>query len=120
MLARDEQALICDFAETYHVFDWKALRPSLAATLAVGLRDDSRIKMQLSGLHVPPDRLLLAAAVDRLSLLVWMETKDGQKGRNRPPSIVESMTTEKHVDDAQTFKDADAYEAAKNRIIRGL
>ena len=30
--------------------------------------------------------------MDRLSTLVWFQTKDGVKGRNRPKSIVESMT----------------------------
>ena len=42
MLAADEDAVICDFAEVYHVLDLRALAPPLAATLAAGLPPDSR------------------------------------------------------------------------------
>ena len=91
MIRKDENALICDFAETYHIYDLKRLPVTVAAALAVGLRDDSRIKMALSGAKAPTDILLLAAAVDRLSLLVWAQTKDAEKGRNRPKSILEAI-----------------------------
>ena len=30
--------------------------------------------------------------VDRLSLSLWLQTKDGQKGVNRPKSIVDQLT----------------------------
>lgn len=30
---------------------------------------------------------LLALAVDRLGVLIWQQTKDGRKGRNRPKPI---------------------------------
>ena len=84
--------ITCDFAEIYHVLDADALPPRLFATLALGLPDESRFKRALSGSRAGGRDLLLAAAVDRLSTLVWFQTKDGQKGRNRPKSIVESMT----------------------------
>ena len=41
MIATDEDALICDFAETYHIYDYRSLDVEYAATLAYGLRDDS-------------------------------------------------------------------------------
>ena len=91
MIRKDENALICDFAETYHIYDFKRLPVTVAAALAVGLRDDSRIKMAMSGANAPTDILLLAAAVDRLSLLLWAQTKDAEKGRNRPKSILEAL-----------------------------
>lgn len=31
--------------------------------------------------------MLLAAAVDQLTVLAWMKTEDGAKGRNRPKPI---------------------------------
>lgn len=52
MMATDEDALICDFAETYHIYDYRQLKPSYAATLAAGLREDSRIRTILGGLPV--------------------------------------------------------------------
>lgn len=88
MINTDEDALFCDFAETYHVFDYTALPPYTAARLASGLRDTSRIKQKISGIKVPLDRSLLATAVDALAVLVWQNSKDGVKGINRPQSVV--------------------------------
>ncbi len=41
MISRDEDALICDLAETYQIYNYKSLPARLVATLSVGLRDDS-------------------------------------------------------------------------------
>jgi len=46
MIKLDENALICDFAETYHIYDYRQLPPTRVAVFACGLRDDSRIKMK--------------------------------------------------------------------------
>ena len=55
MINLSEYALICDFAETYHIFDYRSLPVKLAATLSAGLRDDSRSKMIMADIPVPPD-----------------------------------------------------------------
>lgn len=91
MISLDRTALICDLAETYGIIDYRALPVETLAALSVGLRENSRIKMRLSDTRVQPDILLLAAAVDRLSLLVWSKTKDAEKGKNKPKSLVEIM-----------------------------
>ena len=83
------------------------------AALFLGLRDDARVKMALSGLRVPTDRMLLALMVDRLSLILWSKTKDGRAGRNRPRSIAEQLA-QGPVQAYQTGRD---FEAARNRII---
>ena len=55
MLSTDREALLCDMAETYHVYSMRALPVETLATLACGLRDDSRIKLKISGLkYIPP------------------------------------------------------------------
>ena len=48
MLKKDEEALICDFAETYHIYDYKRLPLTTVAALAVGLRENSRLKMAMN------------------------------------------------------------------------
>lgn len=88
MLAMDREALICDLAETYGIFDYRALPARLLATLAVGLRDNSRIKMRMEGQHVPRGELLLAAILDRVSTIAWFLSEDGQNNVNRPASMV--------------------------------
>lgn len=116
MLSADEDALICDLAETYGIFDYRALPARTLATLAVGLREDSRIKMHLIGAKVPRKDLLLAAIVDRLSLLVWFNTEDGRNGVNRPPSVLGSIFGNESADNVEAFETADAYEAEWARI----
>lgn len=119
MLHKDRNALLCDLAETYGIYDIKAHPPSRVALFAVGLRDNSRIKMKLSGMKVSSELLLLAHAVDRLSLLVWQNTKDGEKGRNKPPSIAEKIlhgdSTNKRKTDG--FDTPEAFWQARQRII---
>lgn len=118
MIALDEEALICDLAETYGIFDYKALPISLVATLSVGLRENSRIKMKLNGMKIPTDTLLLASSVDKLALLVWSKTEDGQNGMNRPKSIVEILTGIRKDGDIATFDTAEEFEEAREKILR--
>ncbi len=117
MVREDETALICDLAETYGVLDWRALPLRTVAALSAGLRDNSRIKLKLAGLNADQDTLLLAAAVDRLSLLVWAKTKDAEKGLNRPTSIFDRLTgqEEKKKDEINAYDSAEAFTAAWER-----
>lgn len=124
MVRLDESALICDFAETYHVLDWRALPLQTAAVLASGLRENSRIKMKIAESEITPEMALMAGAVDRLSLLVWAQTEDAQKGRNRPESIL-AMITRRDTDanrvsdsGVQVFRTAEEFEAARKRNLQ--
>lgn len=91
MMHVDRNALICDMAETYHIYSLESLPPETVAILACGLRAESRIKQKLTGVNVAPDILLLAHAVDALRILVWQRTKDGRKGHNKPQSIADGL-----------------------------
>ena len=91
MINLDEDALVCDLAETYQIYDYKQLPLTQVAVFAYGLRDDSRIKQIMSNQIVPLETTLLASIVDRLSLSLWLQTKDGQKGVNRPASIADQL-----------------------------
>jgi len=102
----------------YHIYDYTQLPVKLLATLAAGLREDSRSAMSVSGMRVSPKDLLMAAAVDRLSLLVWSKTKDAEKGRKRPKSIVEALTKEEKKE-IMTFASAEEFEEARRKIING-
>lgn len=121
MIRTDETALICDLAETYGVLDWRALPLRTAAALASGLRDDSRIKMRISGM--PADRMTLLTAViaDRLTFLAWAQTKDGQKGRNRPESIFAKLmqADRKPERDYAVFSSPEEFEEARRRALEG-
>ena len=91
MLATDRQALICDMAETYRIYDLGALPARLVASLACGLRANSRIILKMSGAKAPLETLLMALIADELGVLCWQNTEDGHKNRNRPKSVYESI-----------------------------
>ena len=119
MLGIDADAVMCDMAETYHVFDIYSLPAPVAARLACGLRETSRIKSRMAGLNVSLDTFLLALSADALRLLVWFKTKDGQKSRNRPVSFAERMyIREEHKDEnLMSFETADEYEAMRQQLL---
>lgn len=119
MIRTDEDALTCDLAETYHIYDYRAFPIKLIATLAAGLRDDSRIKMRLAGTHVRPSFLLSAMAVDALNILVWQQTEDGHKGRNAPDRIARHLLGEemKENKNIATFSTPEEFERRRKEII---
>ena len=91
MIAMDEDALTCDLMETYHITNMDEYSASFVATLAVGLRDDSRIKMQLKGSKLTLEQGLLALLLDALRINNWMHTKDAPKKRNMPKSLYRQL-----------------------------
>lgn len=117
MINAGEDLLICDLAETYGILDYKALRPLQVAVLASGLRDDSRIKMKIAGAKLPLQTMLLAMAVDNLSVLRWMQTEDARKGRNVPVSIVSLLTDSTQEENIVKFDSKDAFEARKQEVL---
>lgn len=121
MIATDEDALVCDLAETYHVLDYRSLPARLVATLAAGLRESSRIKLKMAGMPCTSETLLLAMAVDRLSLLFWAKTDDGQKNRNRPESIYMRIlgANTKQESDIVAFESRSDFEAERKRLMNG-
>lgn len=119
MIRQDEDALICDLAETYRIYDYRQLPLLQVAVFAYGLRDDSRIKKIISNQVVSLDTLLFASMVDRLSLSLWLQTKDGQKGTNRPNSIVDQLTKreEKDEKDYLVFKSGEDFENYRKKLL---
>lgn len=119
MISADRDALLCDMAETYGIYDFRALPVSTLATLAVGLRDDSRIKMKMHGAKTSRLETLLAAAVDRLSMLWWAKTEDGHNNVNRPKSMLSILVGEpekQESNNVEAFETGDEFESAWERI----
>lgn len=112
---------MCDLAETYHIYDYRSLSTFQIAAFSIGLRDNSRIKMKMSGQKFPLETILLAMAVDRLSLLLWSKTKDATSGKNKPSMIVPKLLgeTEKQESEYMVFSSAEEYEAAMRMIDGG-
>lgn len=117
MLHLDEDALICDFAETYRVYDWRGLPLKTAAALAAGLRDGSRIRMQITGDRIDLTTTLLARAVDSLNLLWWARTTDGRNGRNPPKSVLGLLMKAPEESDVEAFASGEDFMEARKMIL---
>lgn len=111
-----EDEMICDLAETYHLFNYRDYPPKLVGTLVFGLKDDSRVKMFLTGAKVSIDRLIQARIADELAFLSWTKTKDAQKGRNRPKSIIQSLLGEPKKEEYATFETMEEFQRMWNAI----
>ena len=118
MFAVGEDELICDLAETYGIYDYEQLPLKTVAALAIGLRDDSRIKMKLSGAKVPTNTLLLAQIADAMNTLVWMSSKDCRNNSKRPKSLVEAIMNPKQDEKPMKFESGAKFETYRNALLR--
>ena len=120
MVGLDEDALVCDFAEVYHLFCWRELPVRTAATLAMGLRPDSRIMQKLNGTPAPLNTILLAMIADCFRVLLWHGTKDGQKGKNPPESILQTILgSGKSKEKLKGFDSAEDFKKWREDMIGG-
>lgn len=116
MIATDENALICDLAETYNIYDYRSLPVKLAATYSAGLRENSRIKMKLRGdVLGDSERTLLALIFDLVARSGWI-------GEGTPPSMFDAMYGELPERKAEqkknrSFSSPQEYEQARKKII---
>lgn len=119
MLRTDQESLVCDLAETYGVFDYKALPVEILAVLVAGLREESRSKMNLSGRKAAKMEILVAAAVDRLSRIAWLLGFVCPHEGEPPRSVLSAILGEAEIqegDAATVFDSPEAFEQEWERI----
>lgn len=100
VLNRYECELICDFAEYYHILDYKSIEPGLAGVLLQGLRSDSRTKMKLNNQKITLDQTLLAIIADGVKGLIFILSK--KKNKKLPESILKLLINGK--EDSKKYK----------------
>lgn len=111
--------MVCDLAETYQIYDYRGLSPQRVAVLLVGLREDSRVKMKISGSKLTLDQTLLAGIADRLTMLSWQFSKSAQNGEDHPLLILErlNMSDEEIV---KGFESPESFQETRKRILEGV
>lgn len=119
MIATDEDSLICDLAQYYHVFDYRSMTVESVATLAAGLPEDSRIMRKLYNQNISKSELMLAAIYDDLNFYLYSMTSNAKYGINRPASIVEKWLNITEQKENMAFDSVNSYEKAKQRILGG-
>lgn len=112
----DKDALLCDLAETYHIYDFKSLPLTKIAIFAKGLREDSRIRMKMSESKFNVKESLLAGILDRLTLILYSKTKDAEKGRNYPKLLLDEVEKKEEI---KGFMSGEDFEKIRKRIIEG-
>lgn len=121
MISCDEDALICDFAEVYHIYDYRSLPADMVATYAVGLRENSRIKVKMMKMNMPLEEYLMAAIFDAVNWLCWTHTKAAEKGGRPPERILDALQEkkkeEKPEDDYLIFNSPEEFERARMRLL---
>lgn len=120
MINTDEDALMCDLAETYQIYEYRSLPCRMAATFSCGLRNDSRIKMKMSGSDITLEQMMLASISDGTRMTAWMHTKDAEKGVNRPESLLKVLLKqdEKQDSDVVSFENGEEFDLAWERLTR--
>lgn len=89
MMNVDHEALECDLAQTYHIYEMKELSACRVALFSCGLRENSRIKLKISNNDYSIETLLLAKISDELAISNWI--KSGHKEKNKPISLLNRM-----------------------------
>nr|DAT56226.1 MAG TPA: protein of unknown function (DUF5361) [Caudoviricetes sp.] len=105
-------------AEFYNIYDYKKLPLTTVAIFVAGLNDDSRLKRKLQNQKILFRDFLLAGILDRLSLLVWAKTRDGQKNRNRPKMILDLLA--KKENNFKTFNSSEDFETKRKELIKKI
>ena len=116
MINSDEDALICDLAETYHIYDYRLQPLQLVATLSAGLRDDSRIKMKMANAPASQEIILLASIADRIEFFRYGFADN--KKTEKPTSLVESLygVTNQNKNGIVGFDSVDEFKEALARL----
>lgn len=116
MIARYEDELVCDLAETYGILNHRQLPARKVAVFACGLGQNSRVVRRMTGSKVSLDTFLLATIADATRFNAWAKTKSAKNGTNRPKSMAEMLSPEKEKTGAG-FSSADEYKAWRARMI---
>lgn len=106
-----EDDVICDLAETYHIFSYKSHKPSFIATLLSGLKDDARIAMRMAGVTADTKTRLLAMIADLIR--AFGGSFDGENGVSIYDSFFRTQKSKKTVG----FDTVEDYEKRRNEII---
>lgn len=111
--------MICDLAETYHIYDYQKLPVETLVAFVTGLRQDSRTKMAINVMKVPTNTLIMAMVYDKLNQWIWLNSKQGRKGHNPPPSLVEKLMNNEKQSKVQAYDSGDEFDLAFKRITGG-
>ena len=110
---RDE--LICDMAETYHVYDLRALPVETLATLAAGLRENSRVKMKMAGIKYFPAEIVLPHFFD-----AYITANTPKEDRYKLKLLTDRMVVKQAARNNMAFKSGADFMAAREKLMERI
>lgn len=75
--------------------------------------------MAINGMKVPMNTLIMAMIYDRVVQWIWMNSKDGRNGRNKPSSLSEALTQPPKQKTIEVFDSGDEFDAMLKKIKEG-
>lgn len=114
MLSVDRDALLCDLAETYGVYDLRALPVQTLAVLSFGLRSDSRIMMKLAGMTYIPPVVLMASICDNITM--FRHNLLASEHDKLPRLYTDAILGKAESSDIRSFRSVDDFMAELERI----
>ena len=111
--------MICDLAETYHIYDYESLPVDLIATLVVGLRENSRVMMKITKRKLTFEQSINTMILDGINWLKWSKTKDAQKGIGTPKSLYKQLCDieEEKESEVITFDSGEEFMKYRNKLL---
>lgn len=120
MINLDEDSLICDLAEVYHIYNMRELSPFQVATFSCGLRDTARIRQKMAGIDYDINSLLLATCADHLQFLAWCQTENAAKNINKPKSLLSIFMGQEESPDNLSFATAEDFENCRRAMVERI
>lgn len=115
----EEDAFICDLAETYHIYDYELFPVKYIAVLLTGLKDGSRTIMKLSEQKMSFDTMIKVQTLDVLRLIWWSKTEDGHDNINRPKMLMDIINGNEQKEYIESFDSGEDLLEEFKRITRG-
>lgn len=116
-----EDALICDFAQFYHVYDIDELDVRTAAILTAGLPKESRLVKKLTGNKPDQETILMASILDTVRNIEYAVFQAHSKKKlQKPQSVMKKLLgidDNKKQNNLREFRSADEFEIARKNII---
>lgn len=114
--------MVCDLAETYHIYNYRELPVQILATFVVGLRANSRVMMKINGSKISLDTMISASILDNLKMWIWMNSDDGAKRRNRPESLIKVLNNidESNQENILIFETSEEFEKQRKLYLERI
>jgi len=119
MRAICKDALICDFAEYYHLYDLHSVDLRTASVLACGLPADSRSIRKITGQKYSLEMIIRMKTLDTLASIEHAYVSVHSKRKVPRPQSIFKLLSGKTDKDVQAFRSGAEFEIARERLLRG-